>query len=274
LIIAVAAPAAFGQGGAIPQVQSKAAYEGATLEGDNSVRLLYLTHNETPADVQMFANTVRAVTNIRRMIPYASRKTIALRGTPEQIALAEWLFVRLDKPVDPQNAKTASYEYAEPNVVTRSVRIFYFTHNETPQNLQEIVNLIRATTDIERAYVYGVRGAIVLSGTPEQAVMAEWLAGQMSQPVAKPVRRTERYTPPAPAARGDAVRVFFFAGNESEQDLQEIVNMMRVTGEMQRVYPYAPQRAIAVRGSAAQIALAELIVGQLGATANQQAVQK
>jgi hypothetical protein len=113
-IAALAAAVASGQGPAVTQAPNKAAYEGKAPDGGaDLVRVFYLTHDETPTDTQEIVNLIRATADIRRVIPYQGRKAVALRANPAQIALAEWLFSQLDKPVDPQTAKAAAYEFPE-----------------------------------------------------------------------------------------------------------------------------------------------------------------
>jgi hypothetical protein len=64
-------------------------------------------------------------------------------------------------------------------------------------------------------------------------------------------------------------RLFFFAHNETPQDLGEIMQMIRTTADIQAIASYPQRRAIALRGTATQVALAEWLVGHLGMAANQ-----
>jgi len=97
----------------------------------------YLTHDETPTDTQEIVNLLRATADIQRVFPYHARGAIALRGNPAQIALAEWLFSQLDKPVDPQTAKAAAYEFPEPGGGVDAVRVFYLTRGEGRRTLKK-----------------------------------------------------------------------------------------------------------------------------------------
>jgi len=234
------------------------------------VRLFYLTHSETPQEVQEFVNVIRTMTDIQRVFAYAPRRAISLRGTSDQVAVAEWLFSRLDNPVDAQTAKPAAYEFPGPTGAVDAVRVFYFVHNETPQDLQRMINLIRTTTDIQRIFPYAARGAIALRGTSDQMALAEWLVGRLDKAVITQTNRVEAYAPPTTSGRRDAVRLFFFADNETPEDLQQMINLIRTTTDIQRIFPYAARRAIALRGTTDQMALAEWLVGQLETTANQQ----
>jgi hypothetical protein len=267
----VAAAVVSGQGPAVTQAQNKAAYEGKAPDGGaDLVRVFYLTHDETPTDTQEIVNLLRATADIQRVFPYHARGAIALRGTPAQIGLAEWLFSQLDQPVDPQTAKAAAYEYPEPGGGVDAVRVFYLTPGEGRQNTQEIINLIRTTADVQRIFPYTARRAIALRGTPAQIALAEWLFGELNQAASPQANTMDAYQHSAPSGGGDSVRLFFFTHNETEEDLQEIVNLIRTTADIQRIFPYAARRAIALRGSAAQIALAEWLFHQFGAPASEQ----
>ena len=271
-IAAVAAAVVSGQGPAVTQAQNKAAYEGKAPDGGaDLVRVFYLTHDETPTDTQEIVNLLRATADIQRVFPYHARGAIALRGTPAQIGLAEWLFSQLDKPVDPQTAKAAAYEFPEPGGGVDAVRVFYLTRGEGRQNTQEIINLIRTTADIQRIFPYTARRAIALRGSAAQIALAEWLFGELDQAAGpQAANAKDAYQHSAPSGGGDSVRLFFFTHNETEEDLQEIVNLIRTTADIQRIFPYAARRAIALRGSAAQIALAEWLFHQFGRPASDQ----
>lgn len=268
---------AYGQGPAATQKQNQdqAAYPGKPLDGGaDAVRLFYLTHGETPQDAQELVTLIRGTTGLQRAFLYSAGRTISLRGTSDQIALAEWLFGGLDKPVDPQTVKPAASEFPAPNGAVDAVRVLYLTQDQTPESYQEIMNLIRATADIQRIFSYIPRGAVVLRGTPAQIALAEWLFGELNKPISSQTNRTEAYNQPSESGRGEAARLFFFSHNERPQDLQEILQMIRSTADIQSIAPYPPRRAIALRGNATQIALAEWLVGHLGAMTSQQTPPK
>jgi hypothetical protein len=56
------------------------------------------------------------------------------------------------------------------------------------------------------------------------------------------------------------VRVFFLTRAESQQRLQEIATEVRSTTEVKRIFIYNAPRAMALRGTAAQIALADRLI--------------
>ncbi len=268
-IAVLAACVAFGQGSAPPQAPNKAAYEGKPVEGStDAVRLFYFTHGETPQEIQEFVNLVRTMAEIQRASTYFERRTIALRGTSSQIALAEWLFAGLDQPVDAAGAaKTAAYDFPLSTGGVEAVRLFSLSRFEPPENLQHMMNLIRTITDMPRIYTYAPRRAIVARGTPAQIAVTEWLVRVLDKAVAPTPARTEAYEDSGDSRQGPAIRLFFVPAAETSQELHEVLSMIRTTADINRVYAYPPVRMIALRGTAAQADLAQWLVKRLETTA-------
>ena len=65
---------------------------------DYVVKVFYIKNATTPQELQEISTTVRSVTEIRRAFAYNSQFAIMLRGTADQISLAEKLIADLDKP--------------------------------------------------------------------------------------------------------------------------------------------------------------------------------
>ncbi len=65
---------------------------------DMVVKTFYLTNTTTVQELQEIATAVRAVTEVRRLFTYNGQNVIIIRGTVDQVALAEKLIHDLDKP--------------------------------------------------------------------------------------------------------------------------------------------------------------------------------
>lgn len=65
---------------------------------DMVVKTFYLRNLTTPQELQEIATILRSVTDIRRVFTYNAQNIIMVRGTVDQVALAEKLVVDLDKP--------------------------------------------------------------------------------------------------------------------------------------------------------------------------------
>ncbi len=64
---------------------------------DNVVRVFYVQNATSVQEFQEIATAVRSLTEIRRVFTYTAQHAILMRGTPDQIALAEKLIHDLDK---------------------------------------------------------------------------------------------------------------------------------------------------------------------------------
>jgi general secretion pathway protein D len=65
---------------------------------DMVVKTFYLSNVTTVQELQEIATAVRAVTEVRRLFTYNGQYVIIIRGTVDQVALAEKLVLDLDKP--------------------------------------------------------------------------------------------------------------------------------------------------------------------------------
>jgi hypothetical protein len=85
------------------------------------VRVFYVMHAETPREIQELATTVRSISGIFRLFTYSASRAMALRGTADQMAIAEWLFNDLDK----QRQNPGAHEYRLASGGDDIVRVFY-----------------------------------------------------------------------------------------------------------------------------------------------------
>ncbi len=144
---------------------------------------------------------------------------------------------------------------------TQPMKTLAFTHPVNPQEIQEVVNSLRSTGDIQRIAADNDHSAITVSGTATQLTLAEWVFQKLDQTAdARPSSPAQYEVAGAP---NPAVRVFYLANISTPQQVQELVNSIRGISEIQRITAYNPLGAIILRGSAKQVALAEWLVGQI-----------
>ena len=65
---------------------------------DDVVQVLHLANTSTVKDFQKAATAIREATQIQRLFTYNRPRAVAVRGTADQIALAQRLATDLDKP--------------------------------------------------------------------------------------------------------------------------------------------------------------------------------
>ena len=106
-------------------------------------------HAESIQQVYEIVLLIRSITDAPIDVTDETQK-MRVRGSPDQLALAGWLFNELDKPGNqqpPSSESTVPLEYRMPGA-DDVVRIFYVPFAESIQDFQEIVTLVRSTTDI------------------------------------------------------------------------------------------------------------------------------
>jgi len=231
------------------------------LSGDDIVRVFHLSYARTPRTLQDMAINVRTITDIRRVFTYNAPGVMTVRGNASQIALAEWLVSQLDQPAGQAARSAASHEYRPSGAADDVVRIFYPAHTGTPQGLAELATDVRSIAGLAKVLMVHLQStAIIVRGTTAKIALAEWLVNELDQPANQPPRTPSPHEYRLTGAVEDVVRVFFLTHAESPQRLQQIASEVRSTTEVKRIFIYNAPRAIAARGTAAQIAWADRLI--------------
>jgi len=218
-------------------------------------RTFFLTHTATVQQFLEAATTIRTITGIQQITTDNDQKSVMVRATAGQIAMAEWLFNELDTPaVQP----SVPHEYRAPNSSDDVVRVFYVTTAATIQDFQELATAVRTITNITRVFTYNAPKALVVRDTADRIQMAEWLVKELEQP-ASPSLHEYR----VPGGNDDVVRVMFLANTGSVQAFQKAATEIRGATNITRVFTYNSPRALTVRGTAAQMDMAERMAAQL-----------
>ena len=139
------------------------------------------TYAKTEQAVQEIATLVRHMTDLGQVSTDSARTTLSLRGTSDQIALAEWLVAKLDRPAPPAR-QDQTLEYRLPGGGDNVVRVFYLTHAATPQKLQKIATTVRGATAVRRLFTYNALRALSLRGTSDQIALAGQLIEERDTP--------------------------------------------------------------------------------------------
>lgn len=155
------------------------------MSGGDVAQILYLTHTATVQNFQEAATLIRTMAQILRVFTWNAPRALALRATPDRIALAEWLFHELDQAATrprgaSQQRKLESREYPGPAPGGETVRLFYLGDACNPKQLQQLVSVVRGETNIRWAFAYNALSAVAFRGTPAQVAMAEQLLKERS----------------------------------------------------------------------------------------------
>jgi hypothetical protein len=229
--------------------------------GQDVSRVFHLHHIETTQDLNEFATLVRTVADIRDASADAAQKTMSVHGTASQIAIAEFLFTELDRQTVPDSV---TQEFRVSNNPDDVVRLFFLPHTATVQSFQEIATAIRTITEMRRVFTYNSPRALAVRGTPDQIAGTEFLVRELDQPADAERTDSRQYQMIDTRNFGmTAVRVFYLPYASTVQQLQEVATMVRTIGEIRQVFTYNSPRAMIVRGTPDQAALAGWMIHEL-----------
>ncbi len=229
-------------------------------------RVFNFTQTEALQSLQEITTVIRSTADIRHAYLDAAQRSLTVRGTAGQIAIVEWLFYELDKPpVGHQGQKAVMREYRVAGGSDDVVRVFYLAHTRAAQDLQEVATLIRSIGDIPRLFTYNAPKAVTLRGTTEQMALAEWLINELDRPAAVTPQSRDSASHEYLLSGGseNVVRLFYLAPAAAPKRFQEIAAAVRSGTGIRRLFAYNALRALALRGTAEQISLADRLIREL-----------
>ncbi len=210
---------------------------------------------------QELVNLIRTLPEITKVFPRAGNFSIAVRGSEDRLALAEWLLQQVDLPVAPPGQPRPEQKFHSALNNAPEARVLYYAHNATVPQCYPIVNAVRTIPELTRVFPVMGKGALALAGPADRVALAEWLFGQLDQAA------------PATAFQASATydggglgvsQVFFLPGSVSEQSFGAMVANVKAIGPGLKAFPSIPIRAVAVSGTPAQLTQAAGILKNAG----------
>jgi hypothetical protein len=235
----------------------------------NLVRLFYLDRGQTVKDFQEFATLVGQIAEIRRMYPINGTKILAMRGTADQISMADYFANELEKSAGAPHPHSMTSEYllpASPRPNENVTRILFVANSPTIQNFQELATLIRSITEIRRVFTYNTPKAIAIRGTTDQVAFAEWLFNEIDQPrngESSHASVPYNYPDSTTTENASSVRVFYLPHTTTVQDFQQIADTIRTATGVRRLFTYTSAHALALRATLDQVEQAQRLLTQL-----------
>jgi len=203
------------------------------------------------------------------MFTYNALRAVTIRGTPDQAALAEFLFNEIDKPgvgldVSQRSGRSATYIY-RPGGADSVLKVFYLPNTKTVQDFQELATTVRMLTNTRRMFTYNAPRAVAARGTAEQIEVADWLFNELDntpnpQEATRPAEGVGPLEYRPTGASDDVVRVYYLRHAQTVQRLQEIATQAQTLTRRRTALPYNPAQAVIVRGTSAEIALADRLI--------------
>lgn len=238
------------------------ALSAAVAFGQDASRVFHLHHIETAQDLNEFATVVRTIADIRDATTDPAEKTMFVRGSPSQIAIAEFLFTELDRQTVPDSV---TQEFRVSNNADDIVRLFFVKNTATVQDFQEVATTVRTIAEIRRVFTCNAPRVLALRGTADQIAAAAFIVRELDQPADAKRTDSRQYQMVDPANHGETdVRVFYLPYTSNVQQFQEVATVIRTIGEVRRIFTYNATRAMIVRGTSDQIALTAWMVNELG----------
>ncbi len=225
------------------------------------------TFNFNPGDsmqaIQEIGTAVQGIAVLERISVSAEQKSLTVQGTPDQIALVEWMMRNIDAPAESGDPLARKYEMTSGAERNSVVSVFYLPHTQTVQNLQEIATMVRTVGDIRRVFFYPERKAVVLRATPEQTDLAEWMFKQLDQPAEAANSMKREYIVAGPGDPDNVVRLFSLSPGTTMARFQEIAVQVRKTTMVRRLFTYGAPRIIVLRGTPSQVEQANQLIGEI-----------
>jgi hypothetical protein len=231
----------------------------AVASAQDRDRTFFLTHTSTVQQFQEVATVIRTIANIKQVSTDNDQKSVTIHASDAQIAMAEWLFNELDSPAA---QPSVPHIYRAPGSTDDVVRVFYVTTAPAVQDFQEISTLVRTMSNIVRVFTYNERKALVVRGTDAQVGLAEWLVKEL-EPKSSPSSAEYRVVPGDLPHDENTVRVLYLTHTRSVQDFQKAATQIRTVTNITRLFTYNGSKALAVRGTAEKVALADRLAQQL-----------
>lgn len=139
--------------------------------------------------------------------------------------------------------------FGQPTV--EQTQTFNLGSSATPSDLQDMTLLLRITGGLE--HLTTAPQQITVKGTAAELAIADWLFHELDQPTGSAYQ----------IAKNDSMRVIFVAETGTPRDLQEMGTVVRSTANCRKLMIHGSKRAVAVRGTAEELALVQWLVQQL-----------
>jgi hypothetical protein len=204
--------------------------------------------------LQELTNLLRTITEAQRVAQINNEKTVVVRGEAELVAMADWLVNELDR-----SPQVFARQYVVEDKYQPVARILPLPQVQTAQAAQELINLIRTMTQMQRVAYFtgGEMKAIVARGPADSVALADWLVTQIQNPSAAAAAKTSR----AVGSGGESVRLFYPPASADPQKLASVAKAIVIEVQLKSVSVYSPAAVIAVRGTTDQLAKAEKVAG-------------
>ena len=137
-------------------------------------------------------------------------------------------------------------------------RVFHFANLNTPASFQEVTNILRTVTELDKTVAGPSAETITTTGSAAQIAIADWLVPRLD---ASDGSGSDEYQ--VPGAADDVVRIIHAEAAQTPAALQELIIVIRTAAEIHRALPSNATRSIVVRAPSERAKLASWLVNEL-----------
>jgi hypothetical protein len=224
------------------------------------IRIFHFVNIQSDNSYNEMVTTIKQVARVTPELPVdPASPTLTISASPEQLAIVDWIVNELDakKTESPELGgapKLHQFTAADGN----KVDIFYLDPAAKPRDIQEMITVLRQVVEVNRLFNYTARKAIVLQAPPNQAGVSEWLIPQL----AKQEQGSDGDEHKMPGAPDDGIRIFHWNSSLTPTQVQELTHQIRRDVQVNRLFTVFNTRALAVRGTSAQLTkVSEIVSG-------------
>jgi len=237
--------------------EARRASAAFTMNGvsDGTITVFYLKGGRSTQQLQESATIIRSIADIRRVFTYNQTHAIAVRGTPGQIAAAEWIWRTLD-----DEPKAGAVEFSASLGSDNLLRAYHMPAEWSVQDLQEAAVVLRTTAELRRLFTYNRTRTIVTRGADSAIAATNWLASEIQRPASQALAVSEPFQMDDPRQEG-VLRVFRIPARHDAAGLQGTAVDLRQQTQIRRIFTFNRPRMLVLRGTGVQIAEAGRILG-------------
>jgi hypothetical protein len=223
-----------------------------TATGSSPILVAHLSNIEASSGIQEILTTLRTVADIQHIYMVTAQKALAVRGTTDQVAYAQWLIHEMDRPAGPP--QPGEHEFRAPSNPNDVTVVSPLVHTPTRLGIQEILTTLRTVADLQKVYQESAPMILAYRAPGEQIALVKWLIQELDQQASG----MQQY--PLSLTNGDGVRVVHLPSGRSPAEVQQLLTTIRTQAHIQKAYALPTMAALALRGTPDQLAAAQRLI--------------
>jgi hypothetical protein len=151
-------------------VISSAQPSSATVTGT-----YHFTTQQSAQSLQEAATLIRSVASVSEVSVDIPTAKLTFSGPVGGVNFAEWVLPQIDKAA----GDDAVHEYKSPSGDIG--RVNFVPNLQKPQELQELLTVLRTVADVQKIFTFSSNRAVVLLAPDSEVAFSEWIIGQIQQ---------------------------------------------------------------------------------------------